>query len=132
MKVDVRSAYNHEAAPVPGGARKVQEADTHQHGHNHHDHEHFSAVDKGSKEDPHHNIGDEHNHSHGHSHDHGHSRSHDHSRDHSHDPGHNHDHQSSVSASIKYMRNRYLSTQQKEFILRRLRFGMDRPHWMMM
>jgi hypothetical protein len=112
--VDVRSVYNHEAAPVPG-APKVHETQPHEQGHHHHEHEHSSAVAKGSKEDPQH-ICDEHNHSHDHSHDHGHSRSHDHSHNHSHDHSHSrahsHDHQSSVSESMRYMQS-YTSTTDK-------------------
>lgn len=114
MKVDVRSVYNHEAAPVPG-APKVHETQPHEQGHHHHEHEHSSAVAKGSKEDPQH-ICDEHSHSHDHSHDHGHSRSHDHSHNHSHDHSHSrahsHDHQSSVSESMRYMQS-YTSTTDK-------------------
>lgn len=109
-KVDVRSVYNHKAAPVPGSAaaaadaraatqtREGQHSHDHKHQHDHdRDHQSGSADggdDGGEKKDPLSQGGTshEHSHSHGHSHKTAHDYSHSHDHDHSHDHSHSHDH----------------------------------------
>lgn len=88
-KVDVGSAYDHEAAPVPGA--KTEAPPSHEHAHQHrHDHEHDGQVADDHDEEKEETRGgdspiahdDSHGHSHGHSHDHGHPESHAHSHNH--------------------------------------------------
>jgi uncharacterized protein (DUF111 family) len=80
LYVDVKSKYNHEAAPVPGAAAAAPAAAA------------AAVVDDDDEETWGATNGTSHDHGHSHGHSHGHNHGHDHGHDHGHGHGHSHGH----------------------------------------